>query len=352
MTTLHRMLRWLAAAVLASTALNASAGARDSGLPVLGALPSFDGAVTWLNGAPLTTAQLRGKVVLVDFWTYSCINCIRTLPWVRAWADKYRDQGLVVVGVHTPEFDFENDIANVGKAVGRFGIGYPVAVDSDRRIWRAFRNDAWPVIYLADARGQLRARVVGEGGYDRTERLIQALLAEAGRPVPAGAASQPSSSAEQAPPDAAHLGSGETYVGYAQAANLAPGTRLWRDSAHFYARREPGLNEWSLAGDWTVGPERATANRAGAGLVYRFSARDLHLVLGPGRDGRSVRFQVTIDGRAPGTDHGADVDVDGMGTVTDTRLYQLVRQRGKVGERLFEIRFEGPGAGAYAFTFG
>jgi len=358
---LRRPLRWLAGAALAAAAAGAAwsamppaaAGGADfrSGLPVLGPLPPLDGAVTWLN-SPALGAQLRGKVVLVDFWTYSCINCIRTLPYLRAWAQKYREQGLVVVGVHTPEFEFEQDLANVNKAVARFGIDYPVAVDSDRRIWTAFRNNAWPVLYIADARGQLRARVVGEGNYDGTERIIQSLLAEAGRPVPAGALAAPRPAGEQAAPDAAHLRSGETYLGYAQASNVAAGSRLVRDAAHDYARSEVGLNEWSLAGNWTVGAERARLNGAGGGIVYRFSARDLHLVLGPAGAGQRIRFQVRIDGRAPGPDRGSDIDADGNGVITDTRLYQLVRQAGAVKEHLFEIRFLDAGASAFAFTFG
>jgi thiol-disulfide isomerase/thioredoxin len=359
-------LRWLAGATLAAAAAAVAASAAllamppagaagadsRSGLPVLGALPPLDGAVTWLNSPALTPKALQGKVVLVDFWTYSCINCIRTLPYLRAWAQKYRSQGLVVVGVHTPEFDFEKDIANVNKAVARFGIDYPVAVDSDRRIWNAFRNDAWPVFYIADARGQVRARVVGEGNYDKTERILQSLLIEAGsRGVP-DELTAPQSAGEQAAADPAHLRSGETYVGYAQASNLAGGKRLVRDAAHDYARMEAGLNEWSLAGNWTVGAERARLNAAGGSIVYRFSARDLHLVLGPGRAGQRVRFQVRIDGRAPGPDRGSDVDADGNGVIGETRLYQLVRQTGTVKEHLFEIRFLDADASAFAFTFG
>ena len=328
-----------------------SAGYR-SGLPALGALPPLEGAVTWLNSPALGGRQLQGKVVLVDFWTYSCINCIRTLPYLRAWAQKYRDRGLVVIGVHTPEFDFEKELANVNQAVARFMIDYPVAVDSDRRIWNAFHNDAWPVFYIADARGRLRARLVGEGHYEETERIIQSLLAEAGKGGATGALVAPPSAGEQSAPDLAHLGSGETYVGYAQASKVAGGKRLERDAPHDYARTDVGLNEWSLTGNWTVGAERARLNGAGGGIVYRFHARDLHLVLGPGPGGKPVRFQVSIDGHAPGPDRGADIDAGGSGAVTGTRLYQLVRQTGAVKERLFEIRFLDAGASAFAFTFG
>lgn len=317
----------------------------------LGPLPSLDGASTWLNSPPLDAAQLRGNVVLVDFWTYSCINCIRTLPHVRAWAEKYRSQGLVVIGVHTPEFDFEKDPANVRNAVARFGIDYPVAVDSGHRIWDAFHNDVWPAFYIVDAQGRVRARLIGEGNYDKTEKLIQSLLVEAGRRAAMGSLAKPLASREEAPPDVEHLRSDETYVGYAEASNFTAREGLVRDQAHTYATSAPALNQWSLAGNWTVGAQRASLNLAGGGIVYRFSARDLHLVLGPGAGGKPVRFQVRIDGHAPGADHGSDTDAKGNGIVTETRLYQLVRQSG-VRERTFEIRFLDPGVGAYAFTFG
>jgi thiol-disulfide isomerase/thioredoxin len=326
--------------------------ADSSGLPLLGALPSFEGATAWLNSPPLTTARLRGKVVLVDFWTYSCINCIRTLPHVRAWAEKYRAQGLVVIGVHTPEFDFEKDTSNVRKAAERFKIDYSIAVDSDHRLWNAFRNNAWPVFYIADAQGQVRARLVGEGNYEKTEKIIQSLLAEAGKRDAVGAVATPLASGEQAAPDIAHLRSGETYIGYEQAANLVSRGGFRRDVAHDYAVGVPELNQWSLGGTWTVGAEHAKLNVAGGSIVYRFSARDLHLVLGPGGEGKPVRFQVTIDGRAPGADHGSDTDANGNGVVSGTRLYQLVRQAGTVKERRFEIRFLDPGVAAFAFTFG
>ncbi|HJV02160.1 MAG TPA: thioredoxin family protein [Burkholderiaceae bacterium] len=360
----QRSRRWLAGAALAalgaggaismrtSTAGAAPAQGYRSGLPVLGPLPSLSGATGWLNSPPLDAAQLRGKVVLVDFWTYSCINCIRTLPHLRAWAEKYRDQGLVVIGVHTPEFGFEQDRANIGKAVARFQLAYPIAVDSEQRIWHAFRNNGWPVFYVADAQGQVRARLVGEGGYDKAERIIQSLLAEAGRRDAMGALTAPSGSSEQAAPDLAHLRSGETYVGYQQASNLVAPRGLRKDVAHEYAMSTLQPNAWSLAGNWTVGAEHATLNRAGGGIAYRFSARDLHLVLGPGASGKPVRFQISIDGHPPGVDHGADVDAHGNGVISETRLYQLVRQAGPVPERLFEIRFLDPGVAAYAFTFG
>ncbi|WP_332854949.1 thioredoxin family protein [Duganella sp. S19_KUP01_CR8] len=334
------------------TTANPAMKSYGSDLPVLGNLPSLGGASAWLNSPPLDATQLRGKVVLVDFWTYSCINCIRTLPHVRAWAEKYRDQGLVVIGVHTPEFGFEKDRANIGKAIARFKIDYPIAVDSEQRIWNAFHNNAWPVFYFADAQGRVRARLAGEGNYEEAETIIQSLLAEAGKPEATGALTTPQASAEQAAPDMAHLRSGETYVGYEQASNFAARGGLKSDTPYDYAIKTPDLNEWSLAGNWTVGAERATLNRAGGAITYRFNARDLHLVLAPRADGMPVRYQVRIDGHAPDADHGSDTDVEGNGTVTEARLYQLVRQSAKVKECTFEIRFLDAGVGAFAFTFG
>ncbi len=361
-----RLHRWFASSVLVALGLGvamlinisaAEAGDKamkstSSDLPVLGHLPSLEGASAWLNSPPLDPTQLSGKVVLVDFWTYSCINCIRTLPHVRAWAEKYRDQGLVVIGVHTPEFGFEKDTSNIEKAIARFKINYPIAVDSERRIWNAFHNNAWPVFYFADAQGRVRARLAGEGNYEKAETIIQSLLAEAGKPNAVGALTTPQANADQAAPDIAHLRSGETYVGYEQASNFASRGGLKRDVAYDYAINVPHLNEWSLAGNWTVGAERANLNRAGGRIVYRFNARDLHLVLGPRANGMPVRFQVKIDGHAPGVDHGSDIDAEGNGVVTEARLYQLVRQFGKVKERTFEIRFLDADVGAFAFTFG
>lgn len=359
--------RWLAAGALAALGLGIAmfvhipivTATEDnaiktyhSDLPVLGSLPSLDGASAWMNSPPIDTRQLRGKVVLVDFWTYSCINCIRTLPHVRAWAEKYRDQGLVVIGVHTPEFGFEKDTTNISKAIARFKIDYPIAVDSDHRVWDAFHNNAWPVFYVADAQGQVRARLVGEGNYEKTETIIQSLLAEGGKHEALNTLTKPQASAEQAAPDIAHLRSDETYVGYEQASNFVSRSGLKRDVASDYAIDVPHLNEWSLAGNWTVGAERANLNQAGGSIVYRFNARDLHLVLGPSANGMPVRFQIKIDGHAPGVDHGSDTDAEGNGIVTDARLYQLVRQSGKVKECTFEIRFLDAGVGAFSFTFG
>ncbi|PDT26331.1 cytochrome C biogenesis protein [Rhizobium sp. L9] len=323
-----------------------------SDLPVEAYAPSFDGAVEWLNSKPLTKEQLRGKVVLIDFWTYSCINCIRTIPYVRAWAEKYADQGLVVIGVHAPEFAFEKKIDNVKKAVGDFQIGYPVAIDNDYKIWRAFENSYWPAAYLIDAKGQIRYHHFGEGNYGRTEKAIQDLLREAGNQMVETAPVAPDAKGVEAGPDLANIGSGETYLGYAQAENFVSPEGLQADTPQNYSIAKPGINAWGLSGAWTVGKDQATLDQPGGGIAYRFSARDLHLVLGPGADAKPVRFQVRLDGKAPGADHGSDIDADGNGTVTATRLYQLVRESGAVTARTFEIRFLDPGVQAYAFTFG
>lgn len=329
-----------------------AAGAQGS-LPVEGRAAGFDGATTWLNGAPLDARALRGKVVLVDFWTYSCINCIRTMPYVRAWAHKYHDQGLVVVGVHTPEFNFEEDLANVNKAIERFHIDFPVAVDSQHRIWRAWGNRYWPAYYLVDASGKIRYHQYGEGDYDKAERAIQSLLAETrGAPLPDTRLVDPKAGAEQVAPDLGRLASDETYVGYGKAEHFRSPERVREDRPQRYTVGSLGLNQWGLSGQWVVSEESARADQAGAAIAYHFSARDLHLVLGPGKAGRKVRFKVTLDGQPPGADHGSDVDADGNGVVGATRLYQLVRQSGKVGPRRFEIRFLDRGGDAYAFTFG
>ncbi|MBY4730041.1 cytochrome c biogenesis protein DipZ [Cupriavidus pauculus] len=323
-----------------------------SRLPVEGRLPSLDGAVQWFNSPPISRDQLQGKVTLVYFWTYSCINCIRTLPYLRAWADKYKDQGLTVLGVHTPEFAFEKNPDNVRRAIGDFKIGFPVAVDSDYRIWNAFHNNYWPAAYFVDARGNIRHHQFGEGDYANSERVIQQLLAEAGKPSASRDVVTPDAPGAQAAPDLRHAGSGETYVGYRQAENFVSPGGLRQDKSRDYTVGALRLNQWGLTGQWTAGAEQATLDRAGGGIAYRFLARDLHLVLGPAADGRAVRFVVTIDGKPPGASHGADIDANGNGAITATRLYQLVRQAGDVGEHTFEIRFLDPGAQAYAFTFG
>jgi len=322
-------------------------------LPVEGVMPHLTGATDWINTPPLTTDQLKGKVVLIDFWTYSCINCVRTLPYVRAWADKYRDAGLVVIGVHTPEFAFEKSPANVRAAVTRFGVTYPVAMDNDFAIWRAFNNQYWPAHYFIDAKGQIRAHHFGEGEYDHSERIIQQLLKEAGATnIPTGLVNIDGKGAEAAPL-MADVQSPETYVGYARAENFVSPEPVRHDMAQAYTT--PGslaLNNWALTGNWTLRGEHGDLNTAAGRLAFRFHARDLHLVMGPTSSGKPVRFRVRIDGKAPGSNAGADIDSSGMGTVDSQLLYQLVRQTGAIADRTFEIEFLDPGVQVFAFTFG
>ncbi|MGB6081473.1 MAG: cytochrome c biogenesis protein DipZ [Xanthobacteraceae bacterium] len=326
--------------------------ATDDMLPVEGTLPSLDGAVEWLNSPPLTAEQLKGKVVLVDFWTYSCINCLRALPYVRAWADKYKDQGLVVIGVHAPEFAFEKIIGNVKKAVTDLKVDYPVAIDNNYKIWRAFNNNYWPAHYFIDAEGRIRHHHFGEGDYDNSERIIQLLLSQAGHKLKSADLVNVNATGAEAAADMNRVKSPETYLGYARAENfVSPGGAV-RDMRHTYQASVDELNAWGLTGDWTIANERASLDAPGGGIVYRFHARDLHLVLGPGSDGKPVRFRVTIDGKPPGNDHGMDTDADGNGTVTGERLYQLIRQKGDIADHTFAIEFLDPGVRAYAFTFG
>ncbi|TPG96497.1 cytochrome c biogenesis protein DipZ [Pseudomonas caspiana] len=322
-------------------------------LPIEGNLPPLDGAVQWLNSPPLTAQALKGKVVLVDFWTYSCINCLRSLPYVKAWAEKYRDQGLVVIGVHAPEFAFERDVGNVTKAMKDLGINYPVAIDNDFKVWRAFNNQYWPAHYFADAQGRIRYHHFGEGEYAESERVIQQLLREVGAAKVADGLINASAEGVQLAPDMNEVQSPETYVGYQRAEHFVPETSLVPDKVSAYgAPSQLALNDWSLDGQWSVGPERATSSAPASRIVYRFHARDLHLVLGPGADGKPVRFKVLVDGKVPGDAHGTDVAPDGSGSVTEQRLYQLVRQSGGVTDRTFSIEFLDPGVSAYAFTFG
>jgi cytochrome c biogenesis protein CcdA/thiol-disulfide isomerase/thioredoxin len=328
-----------------------SVGAGDT-LPVLDIMPPLDGATAWLNSPPLTTEALKGKVVLIDFWTYSCINCLRAIPYVRAWAEKYKDKGLVVIGVHSPEFAFERNIDNVKKAVASLGITYPVAIDNDYAIWRAFDNQYWPAHYFIDAKGRIRHEHFGEGEYDESERVIQKLLVEAGQSgVTPGLVAVHGSGAEAAA-DESDVKSQETYLGFNRAEHFVSPGGVVRSAANVYAPGTPKDNEWSLSGNWTVGAESATLNEKDGGIVYRFHARDLHLVLGPAPESGPIRFRVTIDGKPPGDSHGSDTDADGQGTVTGQRLYQLIRQNSAIADHTFEIRFLDPGVQAYAFTFG
>ncbi|HEX3892264.1 MAG TPA: thioredoxin family protein [Terracidiphilus sp.] len=316
-------------------------------------LPGLAGATGWINSKPLTAKQLKGKVVLVDFWAYSCINCIRAVPYVRAWAEKYKDSGLVVIGVHTPEFEFEGRMANVQKAVQKFGITYPVALDSDHAIWNAFHNQYWPAHYFIDAKGKVRYEHFGEGEYEQSERWIQELLKEANaKPMPASAVSVRGEGV-QAAADLREVHSPETYIGYSRAAHFAsPGGFEFDKEKLYTAPLHPSINEWGLDGKWVDHLQSAELASEGGRIVFHFHARDLHLVLGPTSNGKQVRFRVTIDGHAPGENHGVDTDAQGNGTVTDYRLYQLVRQKGASGDHVFAIEFLDPGVQAFSFTFG
>ncbi len=319
-------------------------------LPVEGVLPPLDGAITWLNSPPLTRDQLKGKVVLIDFWTYSCINCIRSVPYVRAWAEQYRKDGLVVIGVHSPEFAFEKDPANVRKAIADFGIRYPVAVDSNLAIWRAFDNRYWPAHYLADAQGRIRYHHFGEGSTDVTEAAIRSLLAENGA-MRLAAKAKIDAKGSSAAADFASIRSQETWLGTRRARNFASPEGL-REGEYLY--RLPDfyqLKFWGFAGRWNVEEERSVLRQPGGEIAFQFRARDLHLVLGSA-SGRPIRFRVQIDGKPPGKDRGMDIDTAGNGQVTNQRLYQLVRQQDPGRERLFTITFLDAGAEAYAFTFG
>jgi cytochrome c biogenesis protein CcdA/thiol-disulfide isomerase/thioredoxin len=319
-------------------------------LPVEGELPSLDGAVQWFNSPPLTREQLKGKVVLVDFWTYSCINCIRSVPYVRAWGEQYRKDGLVVIGVHSPEFAFEKVPANVRKAIADFGIRYPVAMDNDLAIWRAFDNRYWPAHYLADAQGRIRYHHFGEGKTDETEAAIRSLLAENGA-MRLAANTKVEATGASAAANFASIRSPETYLGSRKARNFASPEGLRSGQFAYQLPTAFKLNHWAFSGRWNVEPERSVSQEAGGRIAFKFRARDLHLVLGSAT-GRPVRFRVLIDGKSPAEDRGMDIDAAGKGQVTGQRLYQLVRQRDPSRERLFTIEFIDPGAEAYAFTFG
>jgi thiol-disulfide isomerase/thioredoxin len=322
-------------------------------LPVEGELPSLGGATGWLNSPPLTAAGLRGKAVLIDFWTYTCINWLRTLPYVRAWAGKYTDQGLAVIGVHTPEFAFEKNADNVRRAVKDMRVDYPVAIDNDYAIWYAFDNHYWPALYFADAQGRVRHHHFGEGEYQQSEMIIQQLLGEAGSGETGHELVSPDARGVEAAADWATLESPENYTGYERTENFAsPGGALLSKSHVYAAPAELRLNHWALSGDWTMEEQATTLNTANGQIAYRFHARDLHLVMGPAAPGTSIRFRVSVDGQPPGAAHGTDIDGQGNGTVAQQRLYQLIRQPGPVTEHTFEITFLDPGVQAYAFTFG
>jgi thiol-disulfide isomerase/thioredoxin len=309
-------------------------------LPVEGRIADFDGATGWLNSEPLTVEGLRGKVVFVDFWTYTCINWLRTLGYVRAWAEKYADDGLVVVGVHTPEFPFEREVENVRRAATELGVEYPIALDADYGVWDAFGNRYWPAAYIADAEGRIRHHQFGEGGYEECERVIQQLLREAGRDGVGEELVSVADEGLEAQADWANVETPETYLGYRQAQNFVDGDpdRL-------------GLNQWTLSGDWRIEPGAAVLDGSHGAIRFRFHARDVNLVLRAG-GGSPVSFRVLLDGEPPGDAHGLDVDADGRGTLDQPRLYGLIRQPGPVTDRTVEIAFDAPGVEGYAFTFG
>ena len=322
-------------------------------LPIEGELPSISGATEWLNSPSLTTAGLRGKVVLIDFWTYTCVNWRRTLPYVRAWAERYKDRGLVVIGVHTPEFDIEKDFESIRHAASQMRISYPIAIDSDYRIWRAFNNEYWPALYIVDAQGHIRHHQFGEGGYEQSELIIRQLLAGPGN----GASTDDLTSVDpdgfELAADWSDLQSPESYIGSARAGHFSSPGGAVSGKRHLYTLpARLGLNDWGLSGDWTFGREAAVLNAANGRIAYRFHARDLNLILGPAVRGASVRFRVLIDGQPPGAAHGVDVDGQGNGVLTESRMYQLIRQPKPIADRQFEIEFLDPGVAAFDFTFG
>ncbi len=326
---------------------------RPASWPIEGELGTLGRATAWINSEPLTPAALRGKVVLVQFWTYSCINWLRNEPYVRAWAEKYKDSGLVVIGVHTPEFGFEHDLDNVRRAARDFKVEYPVAVDNEFAIWNGFDNQNWPALYFIHARGRIRHHQFGEGDYPRSEKVIQQLLAEAGSRVSGDGLVMVEGRGVEAPADWGSLNSPENYLGYDRSQNFASPSGLAEDQRQDYeAATRLKLNHWALSGAWTVGKQATVSNAANARIVYRFHARDLHLVMGPAARGTPVRFRVLIDGQPPGSAHGLDVDAQGTGTVSEPRLYQLIRRVRPITDKLFEIQFLDPGVQTFAFTFG
>jgi thiol-disulfide isomerase/thioredoxin len=322
-------------------------------LPVEGGFPSLAGATEWLNSPPLPATGLRGKVVLVDFWTYTCINWRRTLPYLRAWAQKYKDHGLIVIGVHTPEFSFEHNAENVRWAIQDMKISYPIAIDSRYAIWQAFNNEYWPALYFVDAKGRIRHHQFGEGGYDRSEWVIQQLLIDAGfTGFDRGRASITATGVEVAA-DWASLKSPESYVGYSHTENFASPGGVAHDKLRTYALpAQLKLNHWAIEGDWTIGKEALALNAPNGRVVYEFHARDLHLVMGAATGESAVRFRVYLDGKPPGGAHGLDVDENGNGVVARPRLYQLLRQTGTIADRRFEIEFLDSNVEVFDFTFG
>jgi hypothetical protein len=346
----------LAAAGLGAGCVTASTTTKTPrNLPVEGNLPSLDGATAWLNSPPLSGEGLRGlrKVALVNFCTYTCINWLRQLPYVREWARKYGDQGLVVIGVHTPEFSFEHNLDNVRQAIRQLGVDYPIAIDNDYTIWNAFTNRYWPTLYFVDAQGRIRHHYFGEGAYDQSERVIQQLLADAGTHGSDPELVTVDARGAEVAADWDNLRSPEGYLGFARSTNFASSGGVLRNNSRVYdAPAQLRQNHWALTGNWIVHNEAVALNEANGRIAYQFHARDLHLVMGPASQGTSIRFQVRVDGLPPGAARGVDVDDQGLGTVREERLYQLIRQPVPIATRRFEIEFLDPGVAAYAFTFG
>jgi thiol-disulfide isomerase/thioredoxin len=344
---MKKLASWIAATSLIGGVIAATSGRADEGR-----MPDLDAGVAWLNSPPLSNKALRGKVVLVNFWTYSCINSLRELPYMKAWAAKYKDAGLVVIGVHAPEFGFEKDPANVKTAVSDLNVAYPIPIDSNHSIWANFRNEYWPADYFVDGKRHIRYHHFGEGEYEKSERVIQMLLRENGATgldesivhIEAKGAEAPPSNDVQSP---------ETYTGYARAENFASPERMARDSRRIYSLpARPHLNQWGLRGSWNAGAERATLESAPGKMIFRFHSRDVHMVLGPSKNGAPVRFKVKVNGAVPGEDHGSDSAADGSGEVRRPRMYQLVRQKGPIKDATFEIEFLDAGVEAFSFTFG
>jgi thiol-disulfide isomerase/thioredoxin len=322
-------------------------------LPAGSNFPSLKGATDWINSEPLTTASLRGKVVLVEFWTYTCINWRRESPYVRAWAERYKDKGFVVIGVHSPEFWFEKNADNVRRATQEIGITYPVAVDSRLGVWTAFDNEYWPALYFIDAKGRIRGRHFGEGDYARSEQLIRQLLMEAGASNLGNDLTVVTPTGTEISADPLNLGSPESYLGFARETSFGSPGGIKASVVHSYTEpQQLRLNHWALSGDWLVLEDSVVSSKAPVRVAYRFHARDVNLVMGPAMANATPRFRVLIDGKPPGDEHGVDVDQQGLGTVTEQRVYQLVRQQGEITDRLFEIEFLEPGAEAFDFTFG
>jgi thiol-disulfide isomerase/thioredoxin len=362
MNSNRRTFLGVAAATLAAAGFGLSCAKAQSTVTTMpdlssseGDMPSLDGANEWLNSAPLTTSGLRGdgKVALVNFWTYTCINWLRQLPYVRAWAQKYTGHGLVVIGVHTPEFAFEHKVENVRRAAQDMRVDYPITIDNDHAVWNAFANNYWPALYFVDAMGRIRHHHFGEGAYEESERVLQQLLREAGGNAAGPALVTVEARGPEVAADWDNLRSKENYLGLARTNNFASPGGLLRDTARVYIAPAPlRLNEWALAGNWTVRNDAVVLHDASGRIVYQLHARDVNLVMGPDTPGNSVPFRVLVDGVAPGESHGFDVDDQGFGTLADQRLYQLVRQQGPIADRRFEIEFLDSGAEGYAFTFG